>query len=324
MGAGGGGKGERREIDVRVRLRCACVFDATHRSANTTTADAHNTWHPLTHHPPPPPFSANRRAPGAWPTQQQQQQQPDGASAANLQAASPSASSSPSAPAPRDGQRRGFALAIARRLEGRVYNLRNDVVANNFDGLADYLIKVVPKWIKFAVAGPAQSNDDHNELTLYSTADTLLPLMRFLRDHVNTQFKCLIDVTAVDFPERPARFEVVYHLLSPRWNNRIRVKVCVDEVTPVPSVCSVWPAANWFERETWDMFGVFFRDHPDMRRILTDYGFTGHPLRKDFPLSGFTEVRYDFAKKRVVSEPLELTQEFRHYDFQSPWETLPR
>ncbi|KIZ03326.1 NADH dehydrogenase (ubiquinone) Fe-S protein [Monoraphidium neglectum] len=221
-------------------------------------------------------------------------------------------------------QRRGFALAIARKLEGRSYNLRNDVVQGHFDGLADYLIKVVPKWIKFGVAGPPQSNDTHNELTVYTTPETLLPLARFLRDHVNTQFKCLIDVTAVDFPERPARFEVVYHLLSPRWNNRIRIKVCVDEVTPVPSICSVYPAANWFERETWDMFGVFFKDHPDMRRILTDYGFTGHPLRKDFPLSGYTEVRYDYAKKRVVSEPLELSQEFRYFDFQSPWDTLPR
>lgn len=147
---------------------------------------------------------------------------------------------------------------------------------------------------------------------------------RFLRDHVNTQYKCMIDITAVDFPERPKRFEVVYHFLSPRWNNRIRIKVCVDELTPVPSICSVYKAANWFERETWDMFGVFFSDHPDLRRILTDYGFTGHPLRKDFPLTGFTEMRYDYSKKRVISEPVELTQEFRYFDFQSPWETLPR
>ena len=269
------------------------------------------------------------RATGVWQQpQQQQQQQLDAQQQQQQQQPGPSGSAAaalpPAAALATAEQRRGFALAIARKLEGRVYNLRNDVVAQHFDGLADYLIKVVPKWIQFAVAGPAQSNDDHNELTLYTTADALLPLMRFLRDHVNTQFKCLIDVTAVDFPERPARFEVVYHLLSPRWNNRLRVKVCVDEVTPVPSVVSVWPAANWFEREAWDMFGVFFKDHPDMRRILTDYGFTGHPLRKDFPLSGYTEVRYDYAKKRVVSEPLELTQEFRYFDFQSPWDTLPR
>lgn len=249
-----------------------------------------------------------------WATQPQPQKQPQHDQSGTL--AAPPASSLE--------QRRSFGLAIARRLEGRNYNLRNDVVANQFGGLSDYLIKVVPKWIKFGVAGPAQSNDTHNEVTLYTTAEGLLPLARFLRDHVNTQFKCLIDVTAVDFPERPARFEVVYHLLSPRWNNRIRVKVCCDEVTPVPSLCSVYPAANWFERETWDMFGVFFKDHPDMRRILTDYGFTGHPLRKDFPLSGFTEVRYDYSKKRVVSEPLELSQEFRYYDFSSPWDTLPR
>jgi NADH dehydrogenase (ubiquinone) Fe-S protein 3 len=245
--------------------------------------------------------------------QQQQQQQPP----ASLTAAA--------AAAPHQlEQRRAYGLAIARKLEGRAYAHRNDVVERHFDGLADYLIKVVPKWIKFAVAGPAQSNDTHNELTLYTTPEALLPLARFLRDHVNTQFKCLIDVTAVDFPERPARFEVVYHLLSPRWNSRLRLKACVDEVTPVPSLSGLYPAANWFERETWDMFGVFFKDHPDLRRILTDYGFTGHPLRKDFPLSGYTEVRYDYAKKRVVSEPLELSQEFRYFDFQSPWADLPR
>ncbi|KAI8477327.1 MAG: NADH dehydrogenase Fe-S protein 3, partial [Monoraphidium minutum] len=251
---------------------------------------------------------AGRGAAQPWAQPHQQQQPPAGPQQQQQQ--QPASALAPPRPSALEA-RRGFALAIARKLEGRTYALRNDVVKTKFEGLADYLIKVVPKWIKFAVGGPAQSNDTYNEVTLYSTPEGLLPLCRFLRDHVNTQFKCLIDVTAVDFPERPARFEVVYHLLSPRWNNRIRIKVCVDEVTPVPSICSVYPAANWFERETWDMFGVFFKDHPDMRRILTDYGFTGHPLRKDFPLSGYTEVRYDYAKKRVVSEPLELSQEFR-------------
>eukprot|EP00877_Chromochloris_zofingiensis_P001055 jgi/Chrzof1/10950/Cz05g18120.t1 len=220
-------------------------------------------------------------------------------------------------------QRRSFSLAYARMLE-RDYNYRNDVV-DMYGQLTDYLIKVVPKWIRFGVAGPAQSNTgSYQEPTLYTDPEYIVPLCRFLRDHVNTQYKCMIDITAVDFPERPKRFEVVYHFLSPRWNNRIRIKVCVDELTPVPSICSVYKAANWFERETWDMFGVFFSDHPDLRRILTDYGFTGHPLRKDFPLTGFTEMRYDYSKKRVISEPVELTQEFRYFDFQSPWETLPR
>ncbi|GIL91312.1 hypothetical protein Vretimale_17719 [Volvox reticuliferus] len=190
--------------------------------------------------------------------------------------------------------------------------------------LTDYIIKTVPKFVKMAVVGPAQSSVLYQEPTIYTTPQHLLPLMTFLRDHVNTQFKCLLDVTAVDFPERAARFEVVYHLLSPRWNNRIRVKVCVDEVTAVPSISHIFNTANWFERETWDMFGVFFSGHPDLRRILSDYGFTGHPLRKDFPLSGYSEVRYDYGKKRVVSEPLELTQEFRYFDFNSPWETLNR
>jgi len=216
-----------------------------------------------------------------------------------------------------------MSLRYARKMEGVKYNYRNDVVEFH-GGLTDYLIKVVPKWIKFGVNGPAASNNTYNEPILYTTPEHLAPLCRFLRDHVNTQFKCLIDITAVDFPERPARFEVVYILLSPRWNNRIRIKVLTDEVTPVPSTVNIWPASNWFERETWDMFGVFFSGHPDLRRILTDYGFTGHPLRKDFPLSGYTEVRYDFGKKRVVSEPIELTQEFRYFDFSSPWDTLPR
>ena len=217
-----------------------------------------------------------------------------------------------------------MALGYARKIEGRDYSLRNNVVEFSFGDLTEYLIKVVPKWIQFGVAGPAQSNNTYAEPTLFCAPEHLPHLARFLRDHVNTQFKCLIDVTAVDFPERPARFEVVYHLLSPRWNNRLRIKVVADELTPVPSLVRLFPAANWFERETWDMFGVFFADHPDLRRILTDYGFTGHPLRKDFPLSGFTEVRYDYTKKRVVYEPLELSQEFRYFDFNSPWSELNR
>lgn len=219
---------------------------------------------------------------------------------------------------------RGMAYGYARKVEEKDYVHHTHVMDFGQGMLTDYLIKVVPKFIKFAVVGPAQSSFLYNEPTLYTTPENLVPLCTFLRDHVNTQFKTILDITAVDFPERPARFEVVYHLLSPRFNNRIRIKVCVDELTPVPSVCGVWKASNWFERETWDMFGVFFSNHPDLRRILSDYGFTGHPLRKDFPLSGYTEVRYDYSKKRVVSEPLELTQEFRYFDFNNPWETLTR
>jgi NADH-quinone oxidoreductase subunit C len=130
----------------------------------------------------------------------------------------------------------------------------------------------------------------------------------------------LIDICGVDYPEREQRFEVVYHLLSPRENQRIRVKCETDEKTPVPSVVAVFPAANWFEREAYDMYGIMFSGHPDLRRILTDYGFQGFPLRKDFPLTGYVEVRYDDAQKRVVYEPVKLTQEFRSFDFMSPWE----
>ena len=130
----------------------------------------------------------------------------------------------------------------------------------------------------------------------------------------------LIDICGVDYPARKERFDVVYHLLSPRLNQRIRVKLTTDEVTPVPSVVGVFPAANWFEREAYDMYGILFSGHPDLRRILTDYGFQGHPMRKDFPLTGYVEVRYDEEQKRVVYEPVELTQEFRSFDFESPWE----
>lgn len=144
--------------------------------------------------------------------------------------------------------------------------------------------------------------------------------LTFLRDDTNCLFKILVDVCGVDYPEREERFEVVYHLLSLKHNQRIRVKVSTDEDTPVPSVVGVFSTANWFEREVWDLYGVFFSDHPDLRRILTDYGFEGHPLRKDFPLTGYVEVRYDDEQKRVVYEPVKLTQEFRRFDFLSPWE----
>ncbi len=142
----------------------------------------------------------------------------------------------------------------------------------------------------------------------------------FLRDYHASQFATLVDIYAVDYPERESRFEVIYELLSYRWNSRLSVKTSVSETQGIPSVVSVYPNANWAEREVWDMNGVFFYNHPDLRRILTDYGFQGHPLRKDFPLSGYSEVRYDEQLKRVVQEPLELAQEFRAFDFSSPWE----
>jgi NADH-quinone oxidoreductase subunit C len=161
-----------------------------------------------------------------------------------------------------------------------------------------------------------------DELSITVGRDQLIKVMSWLRDDQNCLFTQLVDVTAVDFPERPERFEVVYNLLSMKHNQRIRVKVATDEETPVPSVASVWPAATWFEREVWDMYGVFFANHPDLRRILTDYGFEGHPLRKDFPLTGYVELRYDEEQKRVVYEPVQLTQDFRRFDFASPWEGM--
>jgi len=150
----------------------------------------------------------------------------------------------------------------------------------------------------------------------------IVELLTFLRDDQNTQMKQLIDVTAVDFPQRIERFELVYLLLSLRLNERMTVKLMTDEDSPVPSVAGVFPSAIWAEREVWDLFGVFFSDHPDLRRILTDYGFEGHPLRKDFPLTGHVEVRYDEEQKRVVYEPVKLVQEFRSFDFESPWEGM--
>ena len=158
------------------------------------------------------------------------------------------------------------------------------------------------------------------ELTVTAEVGDLIKVATFLRDDPACQFINIIDVTAVDWPSRERRFDVVYHLLSPKQNLRIRVKLEVDERTPVPSIISVFPGANWFERETYDLYGVLFTGHPDMRRILTDYGFEGHPLRKDFPLTGFVEVRYDDEEKRVVNEPVRLNQEFRNFDFLSPWE----
>ncbi len=158
------------------------------------------------------------------------------------------------------------------------------------------------------------------ELTVEADAADIVRVLTFLRDDAECRFVCFIDICGADYPEREKRFDVVYHLLSPYKNHRIRVKVRTDEDTPVPSVISVFPAANWYERETYDLYGVLFSGHPDLRRILTDYGFSGHPLRKDFPLTGHVEVRYDDEAKRVVYEPVKLVQEFRNFDYLSPWE----
>ena len=186
-------------------------------------------------------------------------------------------------------------------------NFKNDVQLN----FGKYLVEVLPIYT---------TTFSRNELTLVVPSCSIYEVLLFLRDHTNCQFKIQTDLCVVDYPEREARFEVVYNLISVRYNTRIRVKTSVDEVTPLESVTSIFKAANWWEREAWDLYGVFFSNHPDLRRILTDYGFEGHPLRKDFPLSGYVEVRYDETQRRVVCEPLELSQEFRSFDFASPWD----
>ncbi len=159
-----------------------------------------------------------------------------------------------------------------------------------------------------------------NQLTVMVEASRIVAVAKYLRDDPACRFVNITDITAVDHPERAKRFDVVYHFLSPTLNTRIRVKALADETTQVPSIIEVFPGADWFEREAYDLYGVIFTGHPDMRRILTDYGFEGHPLRKDFPLTGFVEVRYDDQEKRVLYEPVRLNQEFRKFDFLSPWE----
>ncbi|MBE1290971.1 NADH-quinone oxidoreductase subunit C [Shimia sp.] len=159
-----------------------------------------------------------------------------------------------------------------------------------------------------------------DELTINVTPANIAPFVEFLRNDPTCRFSTLVDVTAVDYPERSKRFDVVYHFLSMYQNQRVRLRVSVREDEMVPSIVPVHPSANWFEREVFDMFGIIFSDHPDLRRLLTDYGFRGHPLRKDFPTTGYTEVRYDEVQKRVVYEPVQLTQDYRQFDFMSPWE----
>lgn len=179
-----------------------------------------------------------------------------------------------------------------------------------------YIMACLPKFVQ-------QFSVWKDELTIYVAPSALRPVMSFLKYHTSAQFKACMDVTAADYPSRTNRFDVVYNLLSVRHNSRIRVKTYASETSPVPSVTPLFKGANWFERETYDLFGVFFTGHPDLRRIMTDYGFEGHPLRKDFPTTGYTEVRYDEEKKRVVYEPLELTQAWRNFTVgSSVWEPV--
>tara|TARA_B110000116_G_C16622888_1_gene484589 strand:- start:193 stop:825 length:633 start_codon:yes stop_codon:yes gene_type:complete len=172
---------------------------------------------------------------------------------------------------------------------------------------------------RFGVGG-LETYIKSDELTVILSKSILIKVINFLKDDKDFQFKQLIDICGVDFPNRVERFEIVYHLLSLSLNQRIRVKLSVKDGDMVPSIVSIFDAANWYEREVWDLYGVIFSDHPDLRRILTDYGFEGHPLRKDFPLSGFTQVKYDDTEKRVVNERVNLVQDFRSFDFESPWE----
>jgi len=169
-------------------------------------------------------------------------------------------------------------------------------------------------------AGVTSAVEAFGELTVTVALDSLVGLMAHLKEDPSTRMTSLVDITAVDHPERLDRFDIVYHLLSMYTNGRVRVKAHVGDTDMVPSLISVYPAANWFEREVYDLFGILFSGHPDLRRILTDYGFRGHPLRKDFPTTGYTEVRYDEVQKRVVYEPVKLVQEYRQFDFMSPWE----
>ena len=173
-----------------------------------------------------------------------------------------------------------------------------------------------------SLAGVSRAGIEHGEVVLEVALDHLLPVMQALRDDPRFAFEQLMDLAGVDWPERNPRFQVVYNLLSVSLNQRIRVVVRTDEATPVPSVVGIWPVVTWWERECWDLFGISFSGQPDLRRILTDYGFEGHPLRKDFPLTGYYEVRYDNERKAVVYEPVSLRQDFRNFDFLSPWEAM--
>ncbi|MFY9969312.1 MAG: NADH-quinone oxidoreductase subunit C [Roseiarcus sp.] len=188
----------------------------------------------------------------------------------------------------------------------------------------DELLQSIGAKIEEAMPGAVlESSFVFGELTLTLDPSRIIDALKLLRNDPDRQFVSIIDISGADYPERERRFDVVYHLLSPKLNRRIRLKVATDEETPIASATEVYPGADWYEREIYDFFGVLFVGHPDLRRILTDYGFDGHPLRKDFPMTGFVEVRYDDQEKRVRYEPVRLTQEFREFDFLSPWEGPP-
>jgi len=229
------------------------------------------------------------------------------------------------------GLRNGFAqnsgiFSAARRFKSEVAATEdNRPTVRKFDAVAranltdfgKYVAENLPKYVQKVqlTAG--------DELEVLIAPEGVLPVLQFLKDHHQAQFENLVDIAGMDVPSRPHRFEIIYNLLSLRYNSRIRVKTYTDELTPIDSCNEIYKAANWYEREIWDMYGVFFANHPDLRRILTDYGFEGHPQRRDFPLSGYVELRYDDEKKRVVCEPLELAQEFRKFDLAAPWEQFP-
>ena len=176
---------------------------------------------------------------------------------------------------------------------------------------SQYLLQILPI-INYTIS--------KNELCINISKNKLIPILFFLKNHTNSQFKLLSEICAVDYINKEKRFEIIYNLLSIRFNSRLRVKILINELQPVNSIISIYKSANWSEREVWDMFGIFFLNHPDLRRILTDYGFEGHPLRKDFPLSGFLEVFYNELKKRVVYEPINLSQQYRLFEFNNPWD----
>ncbi|XP_028582058.1 NADH dehydrogenase [ubiquinone] iron-sulfur protein 3, mitochondrial isoform X2 [Podarcis muralis] len=215
------------------------------------------------------------------------------------------------------------AMLLQARFEGNTavtqptVRPKDEVTQKQLCAFGEYVAEILPKYVQQVQV------TCFNELEILIHPDGIIPVLTFLKDHTNAQFKNLADLTAIDVPSRQNRFEIVYNLLSIAYNSRIRVKTYTDELTPIESAVPVHQAANWYEREVWDMYGVFFANHPDLRRILTDYGFEGHPFRKDFPLSGYVEVRYDDEVKRVVAEPVELSQEFRKFDLNSPWETFP-
>lgn len=193
----------------------------------------------------------------------------------------------------------------------------NPVMKKTLGDYGEYVAQCMPKYVQHVQVTHG------NELEVLIHPDGVLPVLSFLKNHTNAQFTCVSDICGLDVPTRQYRFEVIYNLLSLRFNERIRVKTYTDELTPLPSSTTLFQAANWYEREVWDLYGVYFADHPDLRRILTDYGFEGHPFRKDFPLVGYTEIRYDDGEKRVISEPVELIQEWRKFDLGNPWEHFP-